>query len=42
MVFSPQKSSFLEVGWTVEEIEVLKEILPFDVKPVDEGFKYIG
>jgi hypothetical protein len=42
MAFSPQKSSFLEVGWTIEEIEVLKEILPFDVKPVDEGFKYLG
>lgn len=42
MAFSPQNSSFLEVGWTTEDLSSLKEILPFDVKPVDDGFKYLG
>jgi hypothetical protein len=42
MAFSPQKSSFLEVGWVEEDLALLKEIFPFDVKPIDEGFKYLG
>jgi hypothetical protein len=42
MVFSPQKSTFLEVGWTVDELTLLKLILPFEVISVDTGFKYLG
>jgi hypothetical protein len=42
MAFSPQKSIFLEDGWTTEGLSLLKEILPFDVKLVDAGFKYLG
>jgi hypothetical protein len=42
MAFSPQKSMFLEVGWSTEDIALLKEFLPYDVKSVDEGFKYLG
>jgi hypothetical protein len=42
MVVSIQKSVFLEVGWEVEQLEWLKELLPFDVRTVDEGFKYLG
>jgi hypothetical protein len=42
MVFSNQKSQFLEVGWSVEGIVQLKQIFPFDVKSIEEGFKYLG
>jgi hypothetical protein len=42
MAFSPQKYSFLEAGWMEEELTMLKGFLPFDVKPIDEGFKYLG
>jgi hypothetical protein len=42
MAFSPHKSMFLEAGWTTEDLAFLKEILPFDVKSVDAGFKYLG
>jgi len=41
MAFSPQKSSFLEVGWEGEDLVLLKLILPFEVKPVEDGFKYL-
>jgi hypothetical protein len=40
MAFSPHKSVFLEAGWEVEELDMIKEIFPYDVKLVDEGFKY--
>jgi hypothetical protein len=33
---------FLEVGWTTEDLALLKEILPFEVNSVDVGFKYLG
>jgi hypothetical protein len=42
MAISPHKSSFLEAGWAVEELALLKDIFPFDVKPVEEGIKYLG
>jgi hypothetical protein len=42
MSFSPQKSLFLEAGWLDEELVSLKEIMPFEVKPLDVGFKYLG
>jgi len=42
MTFSPQKSSFLEAGWKDEDLTLLKEILPFEVKPIEVGFKYLG
>jgi len=42
MAFSPQKSSFLEARWKVEDLAMLKELFPFEVKLVDVGFKYIG
>jgi len=42
MAFSPQKFVFLEAGWEVEELVMLKEIFLYDVKSVDEGFKYLG
>jgi hypothetical protein len=42
MEFNSQKSSFLEAGWEDVEMNVLKELLPFDVKPLDTGFKYLG
>ena len=42
MAFSPQKSMLLEARWRTEDLALLKEILPFDVKSVDVGFKYRG
>ena len=33
---------FFEVGWTTEELALLKEILPNDVNSIDIGFKYLG
>jgi hypothetical protein len=42
MTFSLQKSLFLESCWLDEEIVSLKEIMPFEVKPLDVGFKYLG
>jgi len=42
MDFSPQKSYFLEAGWKVEHLALLKELMPFEVKLVDVGFKYLG
>jgi hypothetical protein len=42
MAFSPQKSSFLEAGWKAEDLALLKELIPFEVKPVEVGFKYLG
>ena len=41
MVFSTQKSVFLEVGWEADELVLIKAILPYDIKPVGEGFKYL-
>jgi hypothetical protein len=40
--FSTQKSIFLEVGWSKEDITLLKEFMPYDVKYVEVGFKYLG
>jgi len=42
MSFSPHKSTFLEAGWTTEELVELKELFPFETKPVEMGFKYLG
>jgi hypothetical protein len=42
MAFNPQKSMFLEARWEVEDLNILKELFPFDVKPIDVGFKYLG
>jgi hypothetical protein len=42
MSFSSQKSLFLEAGWTWEELTVLKDILPYEVKSIEVGFKYLG
>jgi hypothetical protein len=42
MDFSPQKSTFLEAGWDDGELTLLKELMPFEVKPLDTGFKYLG
>jgi hypothetical protein len=42
MEFNPQKSSFLEAGWDDVEPNLLKELFPFEVKPLDIGFKYLG
>jgi hypothetical protein len=42
MAFIPQKSVFLEVGWDVEGLNLLKDLFPFEVKPIDAGFKYLG
>jgi len=42
MAFSPQKSSFLEAGWKAKDLSLLKEVIPFEVKPIDVGFKYLG
>jgi len=35
MEFSPQKSSFLEVGWDGGDLNLLKKLLSFEVKPLD-------
>jgi len=42
MAINPHNSSFLEAGWATEELASLKDILPFDVKPIEEWFKYLG
>jgi hypothetical protein len=42
MEFNSQKSSFLEAGWEDVELNLLKELFPFEVKPLDTGFKYLG
>jgi hypothetical protein len=42
MAFNPQKSVFLEAGWDVEGLTLLKALFPFEVNPIDEGFKYLG
>jgi len=42
MVFSTQKSVFLEVGWEADEMVFIKAILPYDIKQVGEGFMYLG
>jgi len=42
MSFSSQKSLFLEVRWTWEELTILKGIMPYEVKSLDVGFKYLG
>jgi hypothetical protein len=40
MDFSAHKSQFLEAGWSREELLLLKDLLPYEVKPLDDGFKY--
>jgi hypothetical protein len=42
MTFDSHKSQFLEAGWSTEELSQLKEILPYEVKYLDDGFKYLG
>jgi hypothetical protein len=42
MSFNSQKSLFLELEWSGEELLQLKEILPFEVEYLEEGFKYLG
>lgn len=42
MTFNPQKSSFLEVEWSTEELVDLNELFPFETKPIELGFKYMG
>jgi len=42
MAFNPQKTSFLEAGWDDVEPNLLKELFPFEDKPLDTGFKYLG
>jgi hypothetical protein len=42
MAFNSHKSQFLEAGWSGEELSQLKEILPYEVKSLEEGFKYLG
>jgi hypothetical protein len=42
MDFIPQNSMFLEVGWDDVELNLLKEIFPFEFKTLDAGFKYLG
>ena len=42
MDFSPQKSYFLEVGWKAKDLAMLKELMSFEVKPIEVGFKYLG
>jgi len=42
MTFSLQKSMFLEASWSVKDITLMKEVFPYDVKSLDEGFKYLG
>jgi hypothetical protein len=42
IAFNPQKSMFLEAGWDDVELNLLKEIFPFEVKSLDAGFKYLG
>jgi hypothetical protein len=42
MIFITQKLLFLEVGWEENEMDLIKAILPYDIKPVEEGFKYLG
>jgi hypothetical protein len=32
----------LEAGWTTEELIPLKELLPYEVKYLYDGFKYLG
>jgi len=41
MAFNPQKSTFLEARWNNAELALLREFFPFDVKPLDDGFKYL-
>jgi hypothetical protein len=31
----------LEVGWNTKELIPLEELLPYEVKPLDDGFKYL-
>ena len=41
-VYSAQKSQFLEAGRTSKELTPLEELLPYEVKPLDDDFKYLG
>jgi hypothetical protein len=40
MTFSSQKSRFLEGGLVVEELLLLKEFMPYEIKILEEGFKW--
>ena len=42
MNISPVKSQFYEAGWALEDINEIKQLLPFDVLPLQGGFKYLG
>jgi hypothetical protein len=42
MDFNNQKSQFLEVGLSIDWLDQLKELFPFEVKSIEEGFKYLG
>jgi hypothetical protein len=42
MEFNQQKSLFLEAGWDDAELVLLKDLFPFEVKPLETGFKYLG
>ena len=42
MAFDYHKSQFLKAGWSREDLSQLNEILPYEVKSLDDGFKYLG
>jgi hypothetical protein len=33
--------NFWKQGWSRQELLLLKELLPYEVKPLDDGFKYL-
>jgi hypothetical protein len=41
MAISENKSTFLEFGLEVDIIAQIKVLFPFEVKVVDNGFKYL-
>jgi len=41
MDFIPQKSIFLEVAWEDQELVLLKDLLPFEIRSLDVQFKYL-
>ena len=42
MAYNALKSQFLEADWTSEELIPLKDLLPYEVITLDDGFKYLG
>jgi hypothetical protein len=42
MAYNALKSQFLEADWTSEELIPLKDLLPYEVRTLDDGFKYLG